>query len=393
MSLLLDAMKKTEEDSQKSGLPKLSLEEPSVEKTRSPTVPDSVTSSSRAAGENIFAAKRKKEAPRFRWNMGLVPTTLLICSIIGSGYGYYVYLEITPTPQAFVQRSNPLPNPAPVATPAPPPLLVATLAPKPVLEVPQAVVVAQDFATPREKPAVVNSVAKTPPSDSLPKTSTRQYKPRTEPGSKPSSPQTPVGMTIVRGQEKDSITPALIDAYQAYQRNDYASATQGYRGVLSQDAHNRDALLGLGAIAQQQGQDETAQYYYRQVLLLDPRDPVAQGAMFAYSTNSGADTESQIKQRLSEHPRSAALNYALGNLFSEQSRWAEAQQAYFNAHTLDQSNAQYNYNLAVSLDHLGQSKAAAQYYQQALQLDSGNNSGFDHASAQQRLNELTPPGR
>lgn len=391
MSLLLDAMKKTEEDSQKSGLSKLTLEEHPAEKTRTPPVPDAVASSSRAAGENIFAAKRKKEAPRFRWTLGLVPTTLLICSIIGSGYGYYVYLEITPTPQAFVQRSNPLPNPAPVATPFQTPL-VATLTPKPELEVPQAVVLAQDFATPKEKP-VVESVAKSAPSAPLPKTSTKQSKPRTEPSAKPSNSNPPAGVTIVRSQEKDSITPALLDAYQAYQRNDYATATQTYRGVLSQDAHNRDALLGLGAIAQQQGQDETAQYYYRQVLLLDPRDPVAQGAMFAYSTNNGADTESQIKQRLSEHPRSAALNYALGNLYSEQSRWAEAQQAYFNAHTLDQSNAQYNYNLAVSLDHLGQSKAAAQYYQQALQLDSGNNSGFDHASAQQRLNELTPPSR
>ncbi len=391
MSLLLDAMKKTEEDSQKSVASKLSLEEHPAEKTRAAAVPDEVASSSRAAGENIFAAKRKKAAPRFRWNLGLVPTTLLICSIIGSGYGYYVYLEITPTPQAFVQRSNPTPLPAPVTTPAPQPQLVATLARKPEIEVPQSGVVEPDFASPKVKPSAP-PVSKTSLADSS-KNVEKPAKPRAENYPRQNAPKPPAGMTIVRSQERDFITPALLDAYQAYQRNDYVTAAQGYRSVLTQDAHNRDALLGLGAIAQQQGQDESAQYYYRQVLLLDPRDPVAQGAMFAYSTNSGADTESQIKQRLSEHPRSAALNYALGNLYSEQSRWAEAQQAYFNAHTLDQSNAQYNYNLAVSLDHLGQSKAAVQYYQQALQLDSGNNSGFDHASAQQRLNELTPPSR
>jgi Flp pilus assembly protein TadD len=57
---------------------------------------------------------------------------------------------------------------------------------------------------------------------------------------------------------------------------------------------------------------------------------------------------------------------------------------------LEPSNAQFTYNLAVSLDHLGQSKLAAQYYQQALQLDSASNAGFDHAQAQRRLNELTP---
>ena len=111
--------------------------------------------------------------------------------------------------------------------------------------------------------------------------------------------------------------------------------------------------------------------------------------MSAYGTDTGVDNESQLKQMLSEQPRSAALHYALGNVFAKQSRWGDAQQAYFNARTLEPSNAQFAYNLAVSLDHLGKSKLAAQYYQQALQLDANNNSGFDHAQAQQRLNELT----
>ncbi len=113
--------------------------------------------------------------------------------------------------------------------------------------------------------------------------------------------------------------------------------------------------------------------------------------MSAYST--GEDTESQLKQMISEQPRSAALQYALGNVYAEQSRWADAQQAYFNARMLEPSNAQFTYNLAVSLDHLGQGKSAALHYRQALQLDTNNNAGFDHAQAQKRLNELTAPGR
>jgi len=52
-------------------------------------------------------------------------------------------------------------------------------------------------------------------------------------------------------------------------------------------AHNRDALLGLAAIAQQQGQDETAQHYYRKLLVLDPRDPVALSAMMTYAPDAG----------------------------------------------------------------------------------------------------------
>ena len=192
-----------------------------------------------------------------------------------------------------------------------------------------------------------------------------------------------------RKTETDTVTPALLNAYQAYQRADYITATQDYREVLGKDAHNRDALLGLAAIAQQQGQDETAQHYYRQLLVLDPRDPAAQAALMAYAPDAG-NTESRLKLLLDEQPRSGALHFALGNYYSDMSSWGDAQQYYFNAHTLEPSNAQFTFNLAVSLDHLGQRKLAAQYYQQALQLDVSGNSGFDHAQAQQRLNELTP---
>ncbi len=369
MSLLLDAMKKAGDNSQSTGLSNLSLEEKPAETQRA-SAADSSTSSSRAAGENLFAAKKKKEAPRRRWKLGLVPTTLLTCSIAGGIYGYYVWLELNPPVQQVVQRPV-APPPTPISTPAPPPL-VASLAPAPA---------------PAPAPeATQPKVESAPEKVATPKVAPTVF-------TKSRAPKTPAGMTIVRTQETDTITPALLDAYQAYQRGDYATASQGYRAVLNKDARNRDALLGLGAIAQQQSQDETAQYYYRQLLLLDPRDAVALGAMSAYRTSNGEDTESQLTQRLSEQPRSGALHYALGNVYAEQSRWADAQQAYFNARMLEPSNAQFTYNLAVSLDHLGQSKLAAQYYQQALQLDAANNAGFDHAQAQQRLNELTAPSR
>ncbi|MBI5428928.1 MAG: tetratricopeptide repeat protein [Nitrosomonadales bacterium] len=47
------------------------------------------------------------------------------------------------------------------------------------------------------------------------------------------------------------------------------------------------------------------------------------------------------------------------------------------------------FNLAVSLDRLGQKKSAAQYYQRALELDSKSSAGFDHAQISQRIEELT----
>ncbi len=313
----------------------------------------------------MFSAKKKKSANR-SWNLGLVPTTLLIALVLGSGYGYYVWLEIQPPSQQRVaQRIVPPPSVvAPIVTAAPAlvPFIPPQEKPTPAQPVPPQVTARnEDFDAPRTKPKTGR------------------------PYSKPAAS----GVNIQRKMETDTVTPALLDAYQAYQRGDYITAAQGYREVLSKDAHNRDALLGMAAIAQQQGQDETAQHYYRQLLVLDPRDPAAQAALMAYGPDAG-NTESRLKLLLAEQPRSGALHFALGNYYAEQSGWGDAQQYYFNAHTLEPSNAQFTFNLAVSLDHLGQRKLAAQYYQQALQLDASGNSGFDHAQAQQRLNELTP---
>ncbi len=357
MSLLLDALKKSGDNQQKST--GLTLEDAPPPRDSSA----SANASSRAAGETLFAAKKKKPASG-GWKLGLVPTTLLIALVFGSGYGYYVWLELQPPSQPRVAQRTPPPPPAPAPMTAAAPALVPFIPPQEQsapLPPEQPVVTArnEDFGAPRNKPQA-----------------SRPHKPAA------------TGVAIQRKVETDSITPALLDAYQAYQRGDYITAAQGYRQVLGKDAHNRDALLGLAAIAQQQGQDEAAQNYYRQLLVLDPRDPAAQTAMMAYSPDEG-NTESRLKLLLAEQPRSAALHFALGNYYAGLSGWGDAQQYYFNAHTLEPSNAQFTFNLAVSLDHLGQRKLAAQYYQQALQLDVSGHSGFDHAQAQQRLNELT----
>jgi Flp pilus assembly protein TadD len=369
MSLLLDALKKSGEYRKTTGLSDLSLEDMPASRSSSSTTASSA--SNRTAGEAMFAAKKKKSSAGFRWNLGLVPTTLIIALVFGGGYGYYVWLEIQPpSSQAYVAQRPTPPSVAPrVATAQP---LVPFIPPQentPAVQAAKTVQSSQpqltarndDFEAPRNKP--------------------RAGKPR---GSRASAS----GIDFQRNVAVDTVTPALLEAWQAYQRGDYVTAGQGYRQALGKDAHNRDALLGMAAVAQQQGNEEAAQQYYRQLLVLDPRDPVAQSALMAYSPNTGNE-ESRLKLMLAEQPRSGALNFALGNHYAELSSWGDAQQYYFNAHTLEPTNAQFAFNLAVSLDHLGQRKLATQFYQQALQLDVSGNSGFDHAQAQQRLNELT----
>jgi len=395
MSLLLDALKKSGEAKPHSPI-ELELEDiqpvparkPSAQTSTEPTPssttnqnnpppssaqPPSKTNSGRAAGENLFAAKKVPAKKRMR--LGIIPIAIITGGILGSGYGFYVYVEITPPNQRFWHSNTPQPQQiaAPVAPPiAPPRPVVVATAPALVPLTPPVPEVAPPLTV---APTANETVAK--------KTTPHAH------STQAAKANTSKTLNIQHQPEADAIDPILASAYQAYQSADYETAGKRYHDALGKDQKNRDALLGLAAVAQQQGQDETAVHYYRRVLVLDPRDPAAQAALASFGSGDPALKESHLKQLLMQQPDSAALNFALGNQYADQSRWAEAQQAYFNALAIEPGNALFAFNVAISLDHIGQRNIAAQYYRQALQFDTSGNSGFARDQAQRRLNQLS----
>ncbi|MFA6014059.1 MAG: tetratricopeptide repeat protein [Gallionellaceae bacterium] len=189
-------------------------------------------------------------------------------------------------------------------------------------------------------------------------------------------------------QHADYIDIILIDAYALYGKGEYPKAWLRYQEAYAIDPKNHDALLGLAVIAQRQGNDEIARRYYREALHLDPRDPVAHAGLSTMGNGNSVSKESRLKQLISQQPDSAALHFALGVQFVMQLRWADAQQSYFVALGMEPTNALFAFNLASSLDHMGQRKAAINYYQQALQFDALGTSGFNRGEVQQRINEL-----
>ncbi|HQS57275.1 MAG: hypothetical protein B7Y56_00090 [Gallionellales bacterium 35-53-114] len=376
MSLLLDALKKTgaaQQGANGQAAPN-SLTEMTLEDLPGKTAPAATPAFSatpaptpRSTGENLFAAKKAPAAKKFHYTLGIVPTAMIIGLILGTAGAIYVWIEIQP-PKA-VQYNNPNPAVAAYTAPAPQPAPALVLPPE---NMPEA-----EAKTSRAAPATQNTA--------------RIASVRRAPAVQSADAQSGSGIQIQRQQENDTTYTALITAYRAYQNGDLGTAWQRYREVLLKDPRNRDALLGMAAIAQQQGQDDAAVQYYRQVLMLDPRDPVAQAGMSAFSTGDASAKESRLKNSLAQAPQSAALHFALGNLYTEQSRWGDAQQAYFSAFRLEPSNAQFAFNLATSLDHLGQAKPAAQYYALALQLNTSGYAGFDRPQTELRLKQLLAP--
>ncbi|MDP3357074.1 MAG: tetratricopeptide repeat protein [Polaromonas sp.] len=188
-----------------------------------------------------------------------------------------------------------------------------------------------------------------------------------------------------------SAKPAsLMDAaYAAYQAGKPAEATRLYQDVLRADPTQRDAWLGLAVIAHAGNQREPAMDAYKRVLRLEPQNATALAGLSSLITSAGEpQQESRLREMLARAPQEADLNNALGLVLSGEQRWSEAQPLFFKAHSAAPLEAQFAYNLAVTLDHLRKSALAAQYYETALGLAAGRASGFDEASARNRLTAL-----
>lgn len=195
---------------------------------------------------------------------------------------------------------------------------------------------------------------------------------------------------ISRSKPADPRGKVLNDAYAAFQNGDINGARLKYEEAVKVFPDNRDALLGLGAIAMKEGDLTRVYEIYSRLYKLDPRDPVARAVLVNMDNQTDpVSRESVLKLMINDHPEEAFLYFALGNVYAGQSRWSEAQQAFFDAYSKETSNPDYALNLAVSLDHIGQVKAALDYYNTALKLADDQSSGFDSATILARIQTLS----
>ncbi|HEV2611024.1 MAG TPA: tetratricopeptide repeat protein [Noviherbaspirillum sp.] len=190
------------------------------------------------------------------------------------------------------------------------------------------------------------------------------------------------------GARVSTANPGLDQAYQAFIAGDLGAAQQQYERVVQREPNNRDALLGLAAIAVKRQQPEQAASHYVRLLDADPADGEAIAGLVSLNQGDPNQNESRLKKVLAQNPQSGAVLFALGNLYAQQSRWADAQQTYFRAYTTAPNNPDYAFNLAVSLDRLNQGKLALDYYRRALALHSASQGNFSPASVQGRIAEL-----
>jgi tetratricopeptide (TPR) repeat protein len=186
----------------------------------------------------------------------------------------------------------------------------------------------------------------------------------------------------------------LTEAYQALAAGDLETAQLRYSQLQKSDATNPDVWLGLAAIAARQGDNDTAAQHYLKTLELDPRNAAAQAGLIGMLGRADLSAaETRLKQLIEREP-SPFLYFTLGNIYADQQRWPDAQQAYFQAHHLQPDNPDYAYNLAVGLERVGQPNLAIDFYRRAVDVAAAKGrANFNLAAAQERIRKLESASR
>jgi TolA-binding protein len=302
---------------------------------------------------------------------------LLVITILGMGAGYM-----------YLSRSQELPKLMPAALPA----TVATAPRDTPLDEPEALTGVPVGGPVRLEPVLETAPparAETPqhtdviaaPAPPVP----------LAPAPAPAQPPPPPAIMTVRSTpsaERSADAP-LQRAYAALRAGDLVTAEAGYREALRAEPHQVDAHLGLAVMAQARGDSTVALSHFRAVLESTPDHARAWSGLSDLAGSQELDgMESRLRGLIAKRA-APTLQFALGNVLARQSRWSEAQENYFRAASTEPGNAEYAFNLAVSLDHLGKREAAVTWYGRALELvRNGRPVQFDTASATQRLAAL-----
>ncbi|OGA40052.1 MAG: hypothetical protein A3G28_00120 [Betaproteobacteria bacterium RIFCSPLOWO2_12_FULL_68_19] len=336
----------------------------------------------RAAAKKVFEAKFKEPNPRLPFYI-----TVGVLGAFALGTVVYFWMQLRP-PSSLVNTNPARPaGEAPVEIAALPAAPAAPAAPSAAPRIP-----GLPSTAPSTPPAAAAQQAprSAPPPAELrapPRAATR---PRPEPESPRLAAAEPRPESRPAPRPAPQIHPKVESAYAAYLAGDLTLSRTHYEEALREQPANRDALLGLAALDVKAGRYESAEAGYLRLMQADPRDVQAQAALIGLRGGrlDPLVAESRVKSLLAADPGAHVLNFTLGNQLAQQGRWAEAQQEYFKAFSAEPDNADFAYNLAVSLDHLRQPRLALEYYRRAVALAKTRGASFDPAAAQARVAQL-----
>lgn len=181
------------------------------------------------------------------------------------------------------------------------------------------------------------------------------------------------GVQFLRTRKAAHDVDLTVTAYQHYIEGELDLAASVYDQAIQRDAFNIDANLGMGAVQLELQNFSSALRYFERVLSIDAFNVYALDKTIEITTlllanqdKAGVVTDRQLPSSKDYVSGEARDYFQLGQIYAGKSKWAEAQQAFFQAHSMDRQSDIYAYHLAIALDNMQKSELAVGYYETIL---------------------------
>lgn len=176
------------------------------------------------------------------------------------------------------------------------------------------------------------------------------------------------GVSFVKLRKAPESAATLNSAYENFKLQRYEEALLLYRQAIASDEKNIDANLGMGSVLFELKDYQNALRYFERVLDSDSFNVLAisKKSEILKLQNKGHQDPGFLPESGEYFSEDASNYFYLGQVHASNAEWKKAQEAFFQAHSMDKGNDLYAYNLAVSLDQLQKRTLALPYYQRVL---------------------------
>lgn len=141
-----------------------------------------------------------------------------------------------------------------------------------------------------------------------------------------------------------------------------------YKKILAREGNNRKALLGLAVSYQKSGQLEQAKNIYVDMIMENQKDfPAMNNFLVLMSEEAPDDALRHLTELEKNNIEYAPIPAQIATLYVRKGDYARAAAKYKRAVTIDPSNLEYRYNLALMMEMIGNNRAAASLYKSLLE--------------------------
>lgn len=184
-----------------------------------------------------------------------------------------------------------------------------------------------------------------------------------------------LGLKIEVRRPDVNIQSYLEDGYQNLLDKRYAIAAGYYQEALRIERKNESALFGLATTYHRMGQREEARQLYSELLAINPTHREGLNNFMALiSDESPSAAIEELEQLETENPDFSPIPAQLGIVYNRIGNPQMAARKLARALNISPDNISYKYNLAITLDTLGQVEEASDLY---LELIEAYNDGAD----------------